>query len=163
MTHLMTTSAPTGLTVSGLTVRYGRAVALDKVDLEIPSGQVTALVGANGAGKSSAVLGTFGTVRASGRISLDGDADLDIAKICAALAAAAIADARRGEQLRDALSRRDVIGQAKGILMERGRITADQAFALLAGTSQRLNRKLTVVAEHLVDTGILLGSPDSPV
>ena len=46
MTHLMTTSAPTGLTVSGLTVRYGRAVALDKVDLEIPSGQVTALVGA---------------------------------------------------------------------------------------------------------------------
>ena len=91
-----------------------------------------------------------------------GDSDLQIAQICAALAAAAIADARRAEQLRDALSRRDVIGQAKGILMERGRITADQAFSLLSGASQRLNRKLIAVAEHLVATGVLLGSPDSP-
>jgi GAF domain-containing protein len=90
-----------------------------------------------------------------------GTVDVHVARVAAALAAAAIADARRGEQLRDAMNRRDLLGQAKGILMERHRLTADQAFALLARTSQNLNRKLTVVATHLVETGELLGrQPD---
>ena len=54
-----------------------------------------------------------------------------------------------------ALSMRDVIGQAKGILMERHRITADQAFALLVRASQRTNTKLTDIAQELTDTGDL--------
>lgn len=48
---------------------------------------------------------------------------------------------------------RDVIGQAKGILMERRRLTADQAFDVLRRTSQRMNRKLVEVADELVSTG----------
>ncbi|MDI5975440.1 GAF and ANTAR domain-containing protein [Amycolatopsis magusensis] len=52
-------------------------------------------------------------------------------------------------QLRQAIDSRDVIGQAKGILMQRRGLTADEAFALLRRTSQRLNVKLTEVAEAL--------------
>ena len=58
--------------------------------------------------------------------------------------------------LQAALESRAVIDQAKGILMERHKVTADQAFQLLAATSMRTNRKLRHVAEHLVHTGELL-------
>jgi ANTAR domain len=61
--------------------------------------------------------------------------------------------------MRAAVVNRDLIGQAKGILMERHRITADAAFALLAEASQHKNVKLTEVAAHLVETGELTGSP----
>lgn len=54
-----------------------------------------------------------------------------------------------------ALDNRDVIGQAKGILIERHRLTAEAAFDLLVETSQHTNRRLLDVAEHLVLTGDL--------
>jgi GAF domain-containing protein len=53
-------------------------------------------------------------------------------------------------QLREALESRDVIGQAKGILMERESYTADAAFDVLRRASQRTNRKLRDVANDLV-------------
>jgi AmiR/NasT family two-component response regulator len=55
--------------------------------------------------------------------------------------------------LHQALSSRDVIGQAKGILMERLRITPDEAFDALRRSSQRLNVKLREVAATLAETG----------
>jgi AmiR/NasT family two-component response regulator len=55
--------------------------------------------------------------------------------------------------LQAALSTREVIGQAQGILMERERISATQAFDVLRRASQHLNRKLRDVAQDLVDTG----------
>ena len=60
-----------------------------------------------------------------------------------------------GRQLHEALSSRDVIGQAKGILMERLRITPEDAFDTLRRSSQRLNVKLREVAEKLTETGEL--------
>lgn len=63
------------------------------------------------------------------------------------------AEDRRIENLESALSSREVIGQAQGILMERERITADQAFQLLRRSSQHLNRKLRAVAQDIVDYG----------
>jgi hypothetical protein len=57
------------------------------------------------------------------------------------------------------LANRDVIGQAKGSLIERHRITADEAFGYLAKASQDVNMKLTAVAGHLVETGELLSLP----
>ena len=69
----------------------------------------------------------------------------------ATLAALALADALRAEQMRAAVVNRDVIGQAKGILMERHRITADAAFTLLAEASQHKNVKLTKIAGYLVE------------
>jgi GAF domain-containing protein len=59
------------------------------------------------------------------------------------------------ENLRIALVSRAVIDQAKGILMERHELTADQAFQVLARTSMTTNRKLRDVAVHLVSTGEL--------
>jgi ANTAR domain-containing protein/GAF domain-containing protein len=58
-------------------------------------------------------------------------------------------------QLRQALSSRDVIGQAKGILMERFKLTADQAFQALARVSMDTNKKVREVAEKFVRTGEL--------
>jgi GAF domain-containing protein len=60
---------------------------------------------------------------------------------------------RRIENLHSALSSREVIGQAQGILMERERIAADQAFDVLRRASQYLSIKLREVAQTLVDTG----------
>jgi hypothetical protein len=62
-----------------------------------------------------------------------------------------------GRQLHEALSSRDVIGQAKGILMERLRITPEDAFDTLRRASQRLNIKLRDIAERLAHSGSLDG------
>ncbi|MEJ7583133.1 MAG: GAF and ANTAR domain-containing protein [Acidimicrobiales bacterium] len=55
--------------------------------------------------------------------------------------------------LKAALRTRELIGQAQGILIERERITADQAFEVLRRASQDMNLKLREVAQSLVDTG----------
>lgn len=70
-------------------------------------------------------------------------------------AAIAFAGADRVHHLNIAVARRDLIGQAKGILMERFKITADQAFGILVRVSQERNRKLFEVAEDLAQTGQL--------
>ena len=57
--------------------------------------------------------------------------------------------------LHEALGSRDVIGQAKGILMERLRLTPEEAFDVLRRSSQRLNVKLREVAAALAETGEL--------
>ena len=57
------------------------------------------------------------------------------------------------QSLKQALVTRDVIGQAKGILMERYRITADEAFDRLRVASQHLNRKVHDLAVDLAGTG----------
>jgi hypothetical protein len=59
----------------------------------------------------------------------------------------------RAENLTEALRTRELIGQAQGILMERERITAEQAFDVLRRASQQVNVKLRSVAETLVQTG----------
>src|SRR3954452_13469773 len=57
------------------------------------------------------------------------------------------------EGLQEALLSRDVIGQAKGILMERLHLTPDQAFEQLRMASQHLNVKLRDVAARFAETG----------
>jgi putative methionine-R-sulfoxide reductase with GAF domain len=80
--------------------------------------------------------------------------------ILASLAGLAVAAAHshedeelRAANLNVALASREVIGQAQGILMERERISAAQAFDVLRRASQHLNRKLRDVAQDFVDTG----------
>jgi GAF domain-containing protein len=74
--------------------------------------------------------------------------------LLASHAAIAAADAHHFEHVTSALVNRDVIGQAKGILMERFKITSEQAFAVLAKVSQDTNRKVSAVAEDLTRTGM---------
>jgi GAF domain-containing protein len=63
--------------------------------------------------------------------------------------------ASRAANLEIALRSRAVIDQAKGMLMERFRLTPDQAFAALAQVSMESNRKVRDVAEQFVGTGEL--------
>ena len=74
-------------------------------------------------------------------------------------------ETQRLDNLQAALVSRAVIGQAQGILIERERITADQAFDILRRASQHLNIKLRDVAQALVDTGETPqpGSPPPPL
>ncbi|GAA4769013.1 ANTAR domain-containing protein [Actinomycetospora chibensis] len=65
-------------------------------------------------------------------------------------ASLALAGTDRVENLEKALVRRDVIGQAKGILMNRYDVDADEAFARLRRASQHTNTKLHDVAAWLV-------------
>jgi hypothetical protein len=74
--------------------------------------------------------------------------------LLASHAAIAAAGVYHFEHVNSALVSRDIIGQAKGILMERFKITADQAFAVLAQVSQDTNRKVSAVAEDLARTGV---------
>ncbi len=57
------------------------------------------------------------------------------------------------QNLQVALESRAVIDQAKGILMERYKWSADQAFQALVQVSMRTNTRVRAVAEHLVQTG----------
>ncbi|WP_201787291.1 GAF and ANTAR domain-containing protein [Actinoplanes sp. TFC3] len=85
------------------------------------------------------------------------DESENVGLLLAAHAAIAMADARKEHQLSAAISARDLIGQAKGILMERHKITGDRAFHVLVRTSQKANIKLAEIARYLVDTGELPG------
>lgn len=89
-----------------------------------------------------------------------GDEDTPVlASVFAAHAAIALTGASRVEEVVAALGHRDVIGQAKGILMERFKIAPDVAFAMLVRTSQRSNLKLREVCAQLCLTGVLLPDP----
>ena len=78
----------------------------------------------------------------------------------ASYAAVAIANMHDYESAKDlasnlqvALESRAVIDQAKGILMERYKVTADHAFQMLTHASMTTNRKLRKIADHIVQTG----------
>lgn len=62
------------LTVSSLCSSYGNIRAVDRVDLEVAAGSITALIGANGSGKSTTMKTLSGHhAPDSGRIVFDGE------------------------------------------------------------------------------------------
>ena len=61
------------LKVHGLKVSYGHIEAVKGIDLELYEGQITTLVGANGAGKSTTLLALSGLVKkAAGKVEMEG-------------------------------------------------------------------------------------------
>lgn len=85
------------------------------------------------------------------------DEDVNAAEIITAMGAGYILNADQlraqhllSDQLRTAIGSRDVIGQAKGILMARANVDADTAFEMLREQSQHRNQKLRDLAEQIV-------------
>ena len=75
----------------------------------------------------------------------------EIGLIFATHSAVAWNSARRDEQFRRALASRDMIGQAKGMIMERYGIGPIQAFEMLRKLSQDSNVPLARIAQELVE------------
>ena len=62
------------LTARGLVKRYGRVTALDQADFELRHGEILAVIGDNGAGKSSLIKAISGAVTPDeGEIELEGE------------------------------------------------------------------------------------------
>ncbi len=93
---------------------------------------------------------TMGTLNlyARKRGAFDDEA-LAVGSVFATHAAVALAGAQHYEQMQKALRSRDVIGQAKGIVMAQQDVSADEAFDILRRASQRMNIKLREVAERV--------------
>jgi GAF domain-containing protein len=79
------------------------------------------------------------------------DTTEEIGLIFATHSAVAWNSARRDEQLQRALTSRDMIGQAKGMIMERYNIGAIQAFDMLRKLSQDSNVPLARIAQELIE------------
>ena len=60
------------ISAHGLTKRYGRTLAVDHIDLEIPPGRIVGLIGPNGAGKTSALKAILGLATYDGELSVLG-------------------------------------------------------------------------------------------
>ncbi|MEJ2888610.1 GAF and ANTAR domain-containing protein [Actinomycetospora aeridis] len=78
------------------------------------------------------------------------EASADVGALFASQAALALHGAKRIQGLTVALDSRDVIGQAKGVLVERFGVGPEQAFSMLVESSQQTNIKLVEVATWLV-------------
>lgn len=71
--------------------------------------------------------------------------------LLATMATVAMMTAVREEQFETALASRDVIGQAKGILMNHYKVDADRAFEMLRGLSQHDNIPLRTIAQKIIE------------
>lgn len=81
----------------------------------------------------------------------------DVARLVARQGSVLLANARTlasteatNQHLQEALMTRELIGQAKGILMARQDVTSEAAFDILRRASQRSNRKLRDIAAEIV-------------
>jgi GAF domain-containing protein len=97
------------------------------------------------AGDTLGVLNMFSSVPNA----FDADSE-NIGELIATHAAVALAGSRTEAQLEDALTTRDLIGTAKGIVASGHGVTTDQAFQLLIKTSQNTNVRLADVARSVV-------------
>lgn len=81
------------------------------------------------------------------------DEDEDLGTVLATHAAVALYAANKTEQFTSGLASRDIIGQAKGMVMERYGLDAVQAFDLLSRLSQTENIPVAQLAADLVKLG----------
>lgn len=76
------------LEVRGLSASYGEVIALRSADLDLGAGELVAVLGPNGAGKSTLMRSIAGLMKATGSISLNGQA---LPRQAAAVAASGVA------------------------------------------------------------------------
>lgn len=76
---------------------------------------------------------------------------LRFAELFATHAALALGHARVESELQEAITSRQLVGQAVGLTMCRYRVNEERAFAFLARASQTSNLKLRLIAQEIVD------------
>ena len=134
------------LKVDGLDVFYGDAQALDDVSIEIPKGAIVAIVGANGAGKTSLIRTIGGMVKpARGRIRFhDNDiAGLPSYKVCNL----GIGQVAEGRQIFPNLSVSENLDM--GAMLPRARATRAKNRERVLAMFPRLNERLQQAAGTL--------------
>ncbi len=129
------------LQVRGLQVQRGPKLAVRDVDLDLEPGQVTALLGANGAGKSSLVLAMSGVVRPAGGSICLGTVEL-AGKPPHVVRASGVAAVPEGHRVLTGLSVRDNL-DAAGSMLSRAELTrsVDDALDLFPELAKRLPQR----------------------
>ncbi|MFE1557825.1 ABC transporter ATP-binding protein [Streptomyces sp. NPDC058734] len=116
MTAPLTETQPTGtapatLTAAGLRLGYGDRIVSEDLDLDIPAGKVTALVGPNACGKSTALRALARLLKpAGGAVHLDGE---DIAGLSAREFALRLALLPQTPSAPDGISVRDLVARGR--------------------------------------------------
>jgi branched-chain amino acid transport system ATP-binding protein len=131
------------LKVEGLTAGYGEAVAIREISLQVDKGEIVALVGANGAGKSTTLRAISGVVRPmSGTISFEGKR-IDSWKPHEIVRRARIAHIPEGRQLFGKLSVADNIMLGAYTLNSPQEIEAlrEQVFTLFPRLAERRTQR----------------------
>ncbi|MGR4881126.1 ABC transporter ATP-binding protein [Streptomyces sp. LARHCF249] len=106
-----TGTSPTALHASGLRLGYGDRIVSEDLDLDIPAGQVTALVGPNACGKSTALRALARLLKpAGGAVHLDGE---DIAGLSAREFALRLALLPQTPSAPDGISVRDLVARGR--------------------------------------------------
>ena len=153
------------LSVENLDLYYGDAQALARVSLEVAQGEIVAIVGANGAGKSSLIRSIAGIERArAGRISFKGTdiTALESHRICNL----GIGQVAEGRQVFPTLTVEENL--AMGALLPRARATARRAlqeayamFPTLAERRAQLAGTLSGGEQQMLAIGrCLMGQPE---
>jgi branched-chain amino acid transport system ATP-binding protein len=153
------------LTVENLDLYYGDAQALERVSLEVPQGAIVAIVGANGAGKSSLIRTIAGIERArAGRIAFKGR---DITRLEShAICDLGIGQVAEGRQVFPSLTVEENLEM--GALLPRARAkaraTQDEVFAMfpkLAERRDQLAGTLSGGEQQMLSIGrCLMGQPE---
>src|SRR5690349_2126049 len=60
------------LSARGLTKRYGKRVAVDNIDFDIPAGRIVGLIGPNGSGKTTTLKAALGLIPFDGELTVLG-------------------------------------------------------------------------------------------
>jgi len=153
------------LTISDLDLCYGDAQALDGVSIAVGEGEVTAIVGANGAGKTSLIRSIAGILRpARGSIRFRGQeiAGLPSHVVCNL----GIGQVAEGRQIFPTLSVRENLEM--GAVIPRARAGADETFRRVLAMFPRLEERLGQAAgtlsggeQQMLAIGrCLMGRPD---
>ena len=126
------------LQVQGLTVSYGKVEAVRGIDLELREGEITTLVGANGAGKSSTLLALSGLIRkAGGRVLFDGQ---DLTRLAPhRIVASGVVQVAEGRAILSTLTVRENLELGAYTRRDRGERAADMArvYALFPVLAER--------------------------
>ncbi len=134
------------LNIRDLSVFYGDAQALERVDLEVKANEIVALVGANGAGKTSLIRAVAGILKPrSGSIDFDGReiCGLDSHRVCD-LGIGQVAEGRQVFPTMSVLENLEIGG-----MLPRARANAPAALERVFGMFPRLKERAGQLAGTL--------------